>query len=245
VAIGVAVLLVAWEALRALDLVSAIILASPSEIVMAAGRSGVEFLRALAITFPTMVVAIALTWVLGVGAGLLCGVVPLLALAFTPIFSSLFAIPLIVWYPMFVIWLGIGPESKVLFAFVSGFFPIALNTISGLQLIDRRFVDVARSFGASRRDILLRVLVPLAFPAVVAGLRVGTGLSVIGVVVAEMLASTGGIGFWISYHRTVFDTGEVYLGIILVLCCVVVINVGLSALERRFGRWRTDQRVVL
>jgi ABC-type nitrate/sulfonate/bicarbonate transport system permease component len=64
-------------------------------------------------------------------------------------------------------------------------------------------------------------------------------------VVVEMLASTGGIGFWVSYHRTVFDNGEVYLGILLVLSCVVVINVGLSALEKKFGHWRHDQKLIL
>jgi NitT/TauT family transport system permease protein/taurine transport system permease protein len=79
---------------------------------------------------------------------------------------------------------------------------------------------------------------PLALPAIVSGLRVGTGLVVIGVVVTEMLASLGGLGFLISYHRTLFDTGHVYFGILLALLIAVGVNVALTHLDRRVGAWR-------
>ncbi len=83
-----------------------------------------------------------------------------------------------------------------------------------------------------------RIVFPLALPAIVSGLRVGTGLVVIGVVVTEMLASLGGIGYVISYHRTLFNTGHVYFGIVLALMMAVAVNVGLTWLDRRVGLWR-------
>jgi NitT/TauT family transport system permease protein len=85
-------------------------------------------------------------------------------------------------------------------------------------------------------------VLPLALPAVVSGLRVGTGLVVIGVVVTEMLASLGGVGFWISYHRTLFNTGHVYFGMVLALLIAVAVNVALTRLERRIGIWRAREQ---
>lgn len=78
----------------------------------------------------------------------------------------------------------------------------------------------------------------LALPAIVSGLRIGTSLAVISVIQGEMLTSTDGLGFLISYHRALFNTGQVYLGIVLVLVAAAALNIPLSALERRFGRAR-------
>jgi NitT/TauT family transport system permease protein/taurine transport system permease protein len=157
--------------------------------------------------------------------------VPLLGYSFGPILSSLFSIPLIIWYPMLVIWVGIGPSSKIIFALICGVFPIALNVLTATELVDRRFLEAAKSFGASGPTLLWRVLMPLALPGIIAGLRIGTGLVVVGVIVGEMLVSLGGIGYWISLHRTTFDTPEVYAGIIVVLVFVLGIDFLMLRLE--------------
>jgi NitT/TauT family transport system permease protein/taurine transport system permease protein len=152
--------------------------------------------------------------------------------------SSIFAIPLIVLYPLLMVWLGIGPLSKIVFGVLSGFFPIALNTIDGVRAIEQRYFVFARSIGATSLQTYARIVFPMALPAVVSGLRVGTGLVVIGVVVTEMLASLGGIGFLISYHRTLFDTGHVYFGMMLALTMAVAVNIGITWLDRRLALWR-------
>ena len=239
VRLGSIILFVAlWEAVRQLDLVHAVVLAAPSEIVAAALADGGQFLAAFRVTVLEMAVAIAITWSAGIGFGLLAGAIPQLGLAAGPIMTSLFAVPLIIWYPLFIVWVGIGPESKVLFAVISGFFPIALNTLYGVRLLDRRYLLLGRSIGASRWQSLFRILIPLALPAIVSGLRVGSALVVIGVVVTEMLVSTAGLGFWISYHRTLFNSGHVYLGILLALLCALLVNWGLTRIERHYGHWR-------
>lgn len=240
--VAVVCALAGWEALRRYDLVSAILLASPTEILAAASRSGASFVSAFAVTFPTIAVSMVLVGAFGVVVGLLLGLVPVLSAGFGPVLSSIFAIPAVIWYPMFIVWFGIGPESKIVFAFVSGFFPVALSTIGGVQLIDRRYIDVARSFGVGRWRMFFGVLIPLALPVIVSGLRIGLGLVAIAVVVGELVASTSGIGFLISFHRTVFETGEVYFGIVLVLAGVALINVAFGALERRFLAWQTSER---
>ena len=138
--------------------------------------------------------------------------------------------------------LGIGSLSKVAFGAFSGFFPIVLNTIDGVRAIEPRYLALARSIGATRLQTHARIVFPLALPAMVSGLRVGTGLVVIGVLVTEMLASLGGVGFLISYHRTLFDTGHVYFGMLLALLLAVAVNIGLTRLDRRIGRWQRREQ---
>jgi NitT/TauT family transport system permease protein len=231
-----------WESIVRLGLVSQIILAAPSDIVLAAANDGDVFLRAFATTMIEIGAAILIAWTLGIGLGVVVGSSHALSAATAPVLSSIFAIPLIILYPLLMAWLGIGPLSKVVFGVLSGFFPIALNTIDGVRAIERSYIVFARSVGATRLQTYARIIFPLALPAMVSGLRVGTGLVVIGVIVTEMLASLGGIGFLISYHRTLFNTGHVYFGMVLALVMAVAVNIGLTWLDRRIGLWRIRER---
>jgi NitT/TauT family transport system permease protein/taurine transport system permease protein len=104
--------------------------------------------------------------------------------------------------------------------------------------VDRRLVLMARANGASRRQMATEVIIPAALPAVVSGLRIGGALTTIGVVVAEMLAATDGIGFLITQNRTMFRTPEVYFGILLVLVLAGVLDTIIGRIERRASRWR-------
>ena len=234
-----AIALAAWEAVVGLGFVNQIILAAPSAIVGAAITDGRVF---FATTVLEIVAAIIIAWTLGIIVGVVAGSSNVLAAATAPVLSSIFAIPLIIVYPLLMAWLGIGPVSKIVFGVLSGFFPIALNTIDGVRAIERRYLVFARSIGATTLQTYARIVFPLALPSMVSGLRVGTGLVVIGVIVTEMLASLGGVGFLISYHRTLFNTGHVYFGIALALTMAVAVNVGLTWLDRRVGLWRILER---
>ena len=169
---------------------------------------------------------------------MLIGAAPLPALVVAPMLSGVIALPLVVLYPVLVAWLGIGVVSKIAYGAAAGFFPVALATLIGIRSIDARYAEMARAMGASPLQVVVRVKVRLALPAIVSGLKVGTSLVIISVVQSEMLSATDGLGFWISYHRALFNTGQVYFGIILVLVTAAVANLGLSALEQKFGRAR-------
>lgn len=234
-----ALFLLGWEALRRLDIVPGMLLASPTEIYQAWHDAGPDFLAAFRLTVIEIAISLVIACSLGILMGLFAGSSARRAAIIGPLLSSLFAIPLITLYPLFMVWAGIGPPSKVLFAVVSGVLPIAINTMTGVRMLDSKYIVLGRSVGASRAQIIYKVLVPLAMPSVISGLRIGTSLVVIGVVVAEMLASLGGLGFYISYHRTLFNTGHVYLGILLALVCVVFVNWALSRLEKHFDKWRS------
>jgi NitT/TauT family transport system permease protein/taurine transport system permease protein len=237
----IALVLGGWEAIRRFDLVGPLILASPSEIGAALLQSGPEFLLALRFTLAEILLAVAFAWMLGIATGIAAGLIPFLNATAAPLLSSLFAVPLITWYPLFMVWFGIGVSSKVAYAVVSGFFPIAINTMNGIRGVDPRYFRFGEAIGCSRAVAILRILFPMALPSIMSGLRIGTALIVIGVIVAEMLASLGGIGFLISHYRSIYATGHVYLGILLALGCALAINACLSLIERRFTHWRDLQ----
>jgi NitT/TauT family transport system permease protein len=230
-----------WEIAYRAGVLSPIIFAAPSLILSAAGKDGWTFLLAFRLTMLEITTAVLFAWGLGVGFGIVAGVWPIVARICAPILSSLIAVPLVVLYPVLLAWLGLGPGSKIVFGVISGVFPIALNTLVGVQSIDRGYVVMARAMGASPRQIMFQVMAPLALPTIVSGLRLGTALIVIGVVLSEMLASTDGIGFWISYHRGIFNTGQVYLGILLALIAAGIANFVLSLIERSYSRHAVDE----
>jgi NitT/TauT family transport system permease protein len=240
---GLMLFLALWEAAFRLGLLSPIVFGSPSLIVSAAAKDGWDFLLAFRITVFEIAMAILIAWGLGVAFGIVAGSMPVLGRVSGPILSALIAVPLVVLYPVLIAWLGLGPGSKIVFGVVSGIFPIALNTIVGVQGIDRGYAVMAAAMGASRRQIMFQVMAPLALPAIISGLRLGTALIVIGVVLSEMLGSTDGIGFWISYHRALFNTGQVYLGILLALLVAGLANAALSLVERLYGRREMDRSI--
>jgi NitT/TauT family transport system permease protein len=240
---GLAILIVIglWEAVRRFNLVGPLLLASPTEIGSALVKSWSDYVVALRFTVAEIAVALAFAGTLGIGVGMVAGMRPFLSATAGPLLSSLFAVPLISWYPLFMVWFGIGISSKIAYAVVSGFFPIALNTMNGMRTLDRQYLLLGKSIGCSRRQLIFRILLPMAMPSIVTGLRIGTALIVIGVIVAEMLASLGGIGYLIAYYRSIYATAHVYLGILFALGCAFVANWGLSFVERRFIHWRAMQ----
>jgi NitT/TauT family transport system permease protein len=240
---GLTILLVLglWEAVRRFNLVGPLLLASPSEIAEAFVKSWFDYAIALRLTAVEIAIALAFAWTLGIAAGTITGLRPFLSATAGPLLSSLFAVPLISWYPLFMVWFGIGITSKIAYAIVSGFFPIAISTMNGIRALDHQYLLLGKAIGCSRRQIVFRILLPMAMPSIISGLRIGTALVVIGVIVAEMLASLGGIGYLISYYRSIYATAHVYLGILLALGCAFAANWVLSLMERRFTHWRVIQ----
>lgn len=230
-----------WEAVRRFNFVGPLLLASPTEIGDAFVKSWFDYVVALRLTAIEIAIALAFAWTLGIAAGTLAGLRPFLSATAGPLLSSLFAVPLISWYPLFMVWFGIGITSKIAYAIVSGFFPIAINTMNGIRTLDPQYFLLGKAIGCSRRQVIFRILLPMAMPSIVSGLRIGTALVVIGVIVAEMLASLGGIGYLISYYRSIYATAHVYLGILFALGCALVANWGLGLVERRFTHWRLMQ----
>jgi len=232
-----AAVLLAWELLPRLDMVPPVMLAPVSDALAAGLRSFDTFAGALAITFGQLVSALVFAFGAGAVAGLVLGSFRPLREILLPIVSSIYAVPLVIVYPLLTAWVGIGTESKIIFGGLYGFFPMALAVAAGVQTVERQYVLAARSMGASSRQLLLQVMLPAAVPSILSGLRIGGAMTAIGVVVAEMMAATGGIGFLITQNRTMFNTAEVYFGIFLVLVLAGLLDGFIGLVERRFASW--------
>ncbi len=233
-----AAILVAWEMLPRLDMIPKVLIAPPSATLAAGIAEHQVFARALVVTIGEIALGLLIAYGLGGLIGLILGSVRPLRGTVLPLVSSLYAVPLVVIYPLLTAWIGIGPESKVIFAGVYGLFPMVLATAAGMQMIDPTLICAARSMGATRTQILFQILVPAAFPAILSGLRLGGALVTIGVIVAEMMAATDGIGFLITQNRTMFKTPEVYFGIFLALVIAGLIDWSIGLIERRLAVWQ-------
>lgn len=214
--IVVAVLAV-WQAVVTLGLVSRLVIAAPSGIVQAFIDHYAQFLSALGTTAIQVVIGAVLAMLVGLFIGAAVAASSLLYEAISPILNAAIAVPWIVLYPLFMVWFGLGATSKVAFGFALGVAPVATASAAAFRSVDKRYLTVARAWQASRWQTLRKVLVPASLPGVLAGLRLGLALVIIGVILGQLIGSNSGLGYLISYYRTLLDTGEVYLGIVLAL----------------------------
>ncbi|HEY7063830.1 MAG TPA: ABC transporter permease subunit [Chloroflexota bacterium] len=231
--LALAALLVVWEAVSRAGLIPPLILPPPSAIFAAALKDGGLFLASLQVTVLEIVVATAIAWIIGVPLGILIGSSRRATAVLAPLLDSAFAVPWVVLYPVALAWLGIGSPSKVAFAAAYGVLPILLTTIAAVASVEPWYYTLAAALGATRFQLMTKILLPRMLPAILSGLRVGTGLVVIGVIVGEMLASVGGLGFQISSYRTLLESGHVYLGVLLALLLAWLVNAGLGQVEQR------------
>ncbi|WP_407159116.1 ABC transporter permease [Bradyrhizobium sp. STM 3557] len=235
-------LIVLWEALPRSGLVPELFLPSLSSTLAAGWTDAGEYGHALLTTLYEVAIAMLFACGGGILLGAIVGSLPRPRILIMPIVSSLYAVPLVILYPVFTVWFGIGAESKIAFAAIYGFLPTMLATAAGIQTIDPQLLLAARSMGATMSQRLVRVVLPAAIPTVLSGLRVGGALVIVGVVVSEMLISSAGIGYLISRYRTVLDSPHVFAGVLLVLALAIVFNAAIRLLERKAAIWQTGTR---
>jgi NitT/TauT family transport system permease protein len=235
-------LVVLWEVLPRLGLIPSLFLPPLSSVLVAGWRDAGEYGRALLVTLLEVAFAMVIACGGGILAGAVVGSLPRLRALLLPLVSGLYAVPLVILYPIFTVWLGIGPESKIAFAAIYGFLPTMLGTAAGIRTIDPQFLVAARSMGATLPQLLAHVVLPAAIPTVLAGLRLGGALVIVGVVVSEMLTSAAGIGYLISRYRTLLDSPHVFVGILAVLGLAIIFDAVVQFIERHVAGWRVGER---
>ncbi|HEX9342040.1 MAG TPA: ABC transporter permease [Actinomycetota bacterium] len=160
-----------------------------------------------------------------------------------PFVMALYSIPKVALAPLFIVWLGIGLQMKVLVAAVSVFFLVFINTAAGIRGVDRGLVDAVRLMGGSRRDIALKVILPGAMAGVLTGLRVAIPYALIGAVIAELVASNRGLGYLINDAAARFDTAGVFAALVVLSVIASVLGALVSVLGRFTNRWKPiDER---
>lgn len=241
-AFGVITFLAIWELLPALGLVKPLFTSSPSRILTAARwLAGHGLGNDILISATEFGIGFSLAVLVGVPLGVLLGWYRRWHALFDPLITMLYTTPRVALLPLLILWLGIGLASKIAVVFLGALFPILMNVIAGMQTIDETLLMCARSFGAKDLKIFTTLALPSSVPFTLTGLRIGVGRALVGVVVSEMVASTGGIGHMMSVAGSTFQTDKVFVGIILIAGFGYAMTTLLDRLERRFDYWRPQR----
>jgi ABC-type nitrate/sulfonate/bicarbonate transport system permease component len=213
--------------------VSRILLPNPLDVLQALTKvlaSG-EYATDLLVTLYELAAAFAIAATSGIVLGYLISRSSYRIRVFEPLFSSLYSVPLILFLPLYVLWYGLGPPSKIAIGATISFFPVVLNTIAGFGQVDRTLVTAARSMGASDLQLFRFVLLPAAFPVILTGMRMGFTVALLSIIGSETLASLAGLGHHIVELSEGMEMARMFAYIAFVVVIAAVLNMVVSALE--------------
>ncbi|MEO3388102.1 ABC transporter permease [Mesorhizobium sp. CAU 1741] len=235
------VLVVVWQLVVELGLVNPFFVSKPTLVAteMASQLNSGILLRHTVATLHALVLSFGLAAGVGIGLGLLAGWFRDVESALDPFIWFKYSAPTIAFYPLFIAWLGYGLPTIVAIAFLFALTPIYANTVSAIRNVDANLVRAARSFGARPHDIFLRVAIPGSIPMIVAGLRLGVGRALTGVVVAELFGSTEGLGYAVGFYGQKLQTTPMMVIIVVVVILGVLLTQLLSRFEAATSFWRT------
>lgn len=238
--VSILCLLAIWELICQSGVVSSLFLPAPTSIIsallqmIADGEIGVS----LAASLYRILAGFFIGSLVGLVVGLVTGTSALMDKIGTPIVNAIYPIPKISLLPLFILWLGIGELSKVTIIALGVFFPVAMNTYSGVKNVDTLLLKVAASFNASWWMTMKSVVLPNALPMIFAGLRLAAGTSLLLLVAAEMIAAQVGIGALILHYGDLMITDRLMAGVIVLSLLGLVFNLILQFLERKAIPWK-------
>src|SRR3954468_22992875 len=234
--------LLLWELVSRVLIANQLFLAAPSQIVYAVytlALSG-EMEKHIGISAVEFAIGYVIASVIGIGFGFGMANSVRFKQALQPWISGFYATPTIALAPLFILWFGIGIWSKVLVVITLVLFPVTINTEAGLRTTSDRLIEMLRSFGASERQIFFKVSLPSALPFILAGLKLGIGRGLIGVVVAELFGSRAGLGRLISQSADAFNMPELFAGVIVLAIAGIAMTAGFGWLEKKLVPWTKD-----
>ena len=240
--LSLAVVLALWELFgRGSPLVASY----PSQIVAAAWTDLVPVvLPAFAESLWGFAVGYGISAVIGIPIGLVMSQSRIAELALAPYVSALYAMPRVALIPILIIWLGVSFELRVGVVIVSGIFAIITNTYLGGKEVSDELLDVGRAFKASRLRMLRTIVIPGSVPYIFAGLRIGMARSLIGIVVAEIAASSAGVGNLIKVNAQYLQMGKMFVPIILLGIFAIALTPAFARLEARMAdpaSWKANR----
>ncbi|WP_123028741.1 ABC transporter permease [Mycolicibacterium stellerae] len=191
----------------------------------------------IAFTLQNTLVGFAISAVAGVGTACLFYKVPLLQKIVDPYILALYSTPRLALAPLFIIWFGIGPASKIALVVSLCYFVMLLNTYSGLMNVDKRLINQVKMMGGGDWFVFRKVSLPASVPWVLAGTRVGMGFALMGAVVGELIISEHGLGLRLSRASGLFDTTTVFAYLVVVAVLGMVIDQLLRVLEKSLAGW--------
>jgi ABC-type nitrate/sulfonate/bicarbonate transport system permease component len=237
-AVCVAVIAIAWQVAASTGAVDPLILPPLSAIFAALGHvllTGALW-PAVGLTLLELVAAFGLATAAGLAAGYAVSRSAYAVRVFDPLLAGLYAVPTILLFPLYLLFFGIGPLSKIALGASIAFFPIVLSTISGFAQVNPVHVRAARSMGASNAQLFWSVFVPDAFPIVLSGLRMGLVLGFLTILGGETLASNAGLGHEIVTMAESLEPPSMFAYIFIAVALALGLNAGTSLVEARGRR---------
>lgn len=197
-----------------------------------------ELLRHVAVSLNEFVVGFAIAAVVGILLGIAIASSKAAKDFIDPWVSAVYATPTVALAPLFIFVFGIDAPSKMAVVFLLAVFPIVINTATGITSTDQIYIEAARSFSANKAQIFTKVLIPSSLPFIVAGLRLGIGRGLVGVVVGEFIGARAGLGYLIFKSSQAFQIDAMWVGVFLLAGTGVIAVSILQRIERRMAPWR-------
>ncbi len=232
-----------WEYVGTSGLINPLFVSSPSAIA----RSALEWVAEgsiwndLYVSGTEFAIGFALAIIIGIPFGILLGWYRTFNYVFEPFVFALNATPRVALVPLLIIWFGIGLWSKVAIVFLGAFFPLVLNAHAAVRTMEETLLRAARSFGANDWQIFRTITLPSSVPFVLAGLRVGLGHALVGIVIGELVAATAGVGYEMAIAGATFQTARLFVGILMITGFGVLMSGAIGYVEHRFDAWRPQR----
>jgi ABC-type nitrate/sulfonate/bicarbonate transport system permease component len=198
--------------------------------------STLEFVDDLRVTLTELLTAFTISATAGITLGYLISRSQYSIRVFEPLLAGIYSVPIILFLPLYILFFGLGPASKIALGVTTSFFPIILNTIAGFGYVDRIFVLSARSMGASDYQLFRFVLLPAAFPIILTGLRIGFTVALLSILGSETIASLAGLGHRIVHLAEGMDTARMFAYIAFAVAIALTLNTVTSGLEAKARR---------
>jgi len=233
-------LLLCWEAAARIGFIDVRFFPAPSSIIVKLfemAASGELFIH-LTASAQRLIIGILVGGIPALFLGLAMGLSRQLRAAIDPLVAATYPIPKSAILPLLLLIFGLGEASKIAMVALGMFYPVLINTVAGVATINRIYLDVGHNFGASRWQIFKTVAFPGALPSIMAGVKLGVGMGLILIAIAEMIGAKTGIGYMIWNAWQILTVDTMYVGLLVIALLGFVFSVALDALERRLVPWR-------
>ncbi len=231
-----------WEIICRLGLVNPLFLPAPSNVLLTLGKllkSG-ELATHVSVSLYRALLGFLLAVVIAVPHGILIAWFRTVEDITNPLVELFRPIPAVALIPVAILWFGIGNASKIVIIAFACYFPIILNTISGVREVDVNLLKVARLFGANRVQTLTKIILPSALPFIMTGLRLGIAVALILLIITEMIGARSGLGFMIIDAEYTFKTERMFAGIFTIGVIGFSLNEIMVRIERKLTKWKRD-----
>ena len=203
-----------------------------------------EFQRQALVSLQVFAVGLGAALILGIGLGLLMGRYRLAEYLLDPYVYAFDATPRVALIPILLLWFGLGMPSRIAIVFLSGLFPVLMNTFSGVRTVSAGLVEVGRAYGASEKELFSKIILPAALPFIMAGIRLAIGRALIGIITAEMFTAVTGLGALLIRYSSALATDKFFVPVIFLALLGVILSSAVEKLQKRLAPWKETERAL-